>query len=172
MPCARSLIVGRLGATVLNDLVGDQDIPKQTGSSTAQWVAEDGALTETDATFDDVTLSRRKPSARVTCYSRRTLINAVPSIEEIVRRDLTAVIAEAIDYQALFGTGTGNTAVGSDQRAGRHQRNPDADLGGGSGIPRRHPKRQCRHRLAGLGDGAGCRRETAEHREGRLRPIA
>jgi HK97 family phage major capsid protein len=102
-----SLIVGRLGATVLNDLVGAQDIPRQTGSSTAQWLAEDGALTETDATFDDVTLTPKTVGA-VTSYSRRTLINALPSIEEIVRADLTAVIAEAIDYQALFGSGSGN----------------------------------------------------------------
>lgn len=106
-----SLIVGRLGATVLNDLVGDQDIPRQTSSASAQWVAEDGALTETTPAFDDVTLSPKTVGA-VTSYSRRTLINAVPAIEEIVRRDLTAVVAEAIDYQALFGTGTGNTPIG------------------------------------------------------------
>jgi HK97 family phage major capsid protein len=105
------LIVGRLGATVLDNLIGDQDIPKQTGSSTAQWVPEDGALTETEATFADVTLSPKTVGA-VTSYSRRTLINAVPSIEAIVRNDLTNVIANAIDYQALFGTGAGNTPIG------------------------------------------------------------
>jgi HK97 family phage major capsid protein len=102
-----SLIVGRLGATVLTDLVGTQDIPRQTGSSTAQWLAEDGALTETDAAFDDVMLTPKTVGA-VTSYSRRTLINALPSIEEIVRADLTAIIAEQIDYQALFGSGSGN----------------------------------------------------------------
>jgi HK97 family phage major capsid protein len=106
-----SLIVGRLGATILNDLVGDQDIPRQTGSSAAQWVAEDGALTETQPTFDDVTLSPKTVGALVS-YSRRTLINAVPAIEEIVRNDLTAVVAEAIDFAALFGTGAGNTPIG------------------------------------------------------------
>jgi HK97 family phage major capsid protein len=105
------LVVGRLGATVLDNLVGTQDIPRQTASSAAQWVAEDQALTETDAAFDDVTLSP-KTVGSVTSYSRRTLINAVPSIEQIVRNDLTNVIATAIDYQALFGTGTGNTPVG------------------------------------------------------------
>jgi HK97 family phage major capsid protein len=91
----------------LDNLIGSQDIPRQTGSSTAQWVAEDGSLSETDATFDDVTLTPKTVGA-VTSYSRRTLINALPSIEEIVRADLTAVIAEAIDYQALFGSGSGN----------------------------------------------------------------
>lgn len=105
------LIVGRLGATILNDLVGDQDIPRQTGSATAQWLAEDAALTESAPTFDDVTLSP-KTVGSVVSYSRRTLINAVPSVEEIVRRDLTSVIATAIDRAALLGDGTANTPVG------------------------------------------------------------
>ena len=49
------LIVARLGATYLDGLMGSPiDIPRQTGCSTAQWVAEDGSLTETDAPFDDV----------------------------------------------------------------------------------------------------------------------
>src|SRR5262249_9593661 len=102
-----ALVVGRLGATILNDLVGVTDIPKQTCPRTAQWVGEDAALTATDASFVDVTLSPKTVGA-VTSYSRRTLINAVPAIEEIVRNDLTRVIAQEIDFQALFGDGTGN----------------------------------------------------------------
>ncbi len=105
------LIVARLGATVLNDLVGDQDIPRQTGSATAQWVAEDEALTDTAQTFDDVTLSPKTVGA-ITSYSRRTLINATPSIEQIVRNDLASVVASAIDTAALFGDGSGNRPVG------------------------------------------------------------
>jgi HK97 family phage major capsid protein len=111
------LVVGRLGATVLSNLVGDQDIPRQTGSSTAQWVAEDGALTATDATFDDVTLSPRTVGA-ITSYSRRTLINAVPGIEQIVRNDLAEIMARAIDFEALFGTGAGNTPTGVVNQSG------------------------------------------------------
>jgi hypothetical protein len=52
-----ALVSEKLGATVIPDLVGTIDIPRQTGSSTAQWVGEDGSLTETDATFDDVNLA-------------------------------------------------------------------------------------------------------------------
>jgi HK97 family phage major capsid protein len=112
-----SLVVGQLGATILDGLVGTQDIPKQTGSSTAQWVAEDGPLTETDATFTDVELSPKTVGA-MTSFSRRTLINAVPSIEQIVRRDLSAVIARAIDNAALLGTGASNTPTGIASTAG------------------------------------------------------
>jgi hypothetical protein len=106
-----SLITARLGATILDGLVGDQDIPKQTGSSVAQWVPEDGALTETDPTFADVHLSP-KTVGSLTSVTRRSLINAVPSIEGILRRDLAAVVSRAIDYAALFGTGAANTPTG------------------------------------------------------------
>lgn len=112
-----SLIVGRLGATVLDNLIGSQDIPKQTGSSSAQWLAEDQSLTQSDATFTDVTLTPKTVGA-VTSYSRRTLINSLPAVEEIVRNDLTRVIAEAIDFQALFGTGSGNYPKGVIHQSG------------------------------------------------------
>jgi HK97 family phage major capsid protein len=106
-----ALVVQRLGATVLDGLVGDVEIPRQTGSSTAQHVAEDGALSETDAAFDDVQLSPKTVGA-VTSYSRRALINAAPSIEQVLRRDLAAVIANEIDAKALLGNGTSNTPTG------------------------------------------------------------
>lgn len=107
-----ALVMGKLGATVLDGLVGSPiDIPRQTGSSTAQWVAEDGSLTETDGTFDDVNLSPKTVGA-MTSYSRRTLLNASPSIEQIVRNDLAAIIASAIDEKAIAGTGSSNTPTG------------------------------------------------------------
>ena len=112
-----ALVMERLGATVLDGLVGIVDIPRQTGSSAAQWVAEDGSLTETDATFDDVTLSPKTVGA-MTSYSRRTLLNSSPSIEQIVRNDLANVIASAIDEKAIAGDGSGNTPTGILNTAG------------------------------------------------------
>jgi len=105
------LVVGRLGATYLDGLVGTVDIPRQTGSSTGQWVGEDGSLTETDAAFDDVTFAPKTVGA-MTSYSRRTIINSSPAIENIVRADLAAVIASAIDEKAMVGTGASNTPTG------------------------------------------------------------
>jgi HK97 family phage major capsid protein len=106
-----ALVVGRLGATVLDGLVGEQQIPRQTGSATAQWLAEDEDIDDTALAFDDVTLLPRTVGA-ITSYSRRTLINATPSIEQIVRNDLAAVIASAIDTAALTGDGSGNKPKG------------------------------------------------------------
>jgi HK97 family phage major capsid protein len=106
------LVCATLGATYLDGLVGTPiDIPRQTGSGTAQWVAEDGSLSETDATFDDVNLAP-KTVGSVTSYSRRTMLNASPSIEAIVRADLAATIANAIDAKAMTGTGASNTPTG------------------------------------------------------------
>ena len=106
------LVCAQLGATYLDGLVGSPiDIPRQTGSSTAQWVAEDGSLTETDASFDDVNLTPKTVGA-MTSYSRRTLLNTSPAIEQIVRNDLAAIIANAIDSKAMTGTGSSNTPVG------------------------------------------------------------
>jgi HK97 family phage major capsid protein len=122
------LVVARLGATYLDGLVGSPiDIPRQTGSSTAQWVAEDGSLSETDAAFDDVTLTP-KTVGSMTSYSRRTLLNASPSIEQIVRNDLAAVIAQAIDAKAMTGDGSSNTPTGILHTSGVH------DTGAGSAI--------------------------------------
>lgn len=107
-----ALVTARLGATYLDGLVGSPiDIPRQTGSSVAQWVAEDGSLTETDPSFDDVNLTPKTVGA-MTSYSRRTLLNASPSIEQIIRNDLASVIAHAVDEKALIGTGASNTPTG------------------------------------------------------------
>ena len=106
-----SIIVGRLGATVLDGLVGAVDVPRQTASAVAQWVGEDGEIAMSDLDFDDVQLRPRTVGA-ITSYSRRTLINAVPAIEAIVRRDLAAQIATAIDRAAIAGPGTGNQPRG------------------------------------------------------------
>jgi HK97 family phage major capsid protein len=113
------LVTGRLGATVLDGLVGTNDIPKQIGSSTAQWVGEDGSLTESDADFDDVSLTPKTVGA-MTSFSRRTLINSQPSIENLVRRDLAAVVARAIDFAALMGNGAGNMPTGIASTTGVH----------------------------------------------------
>jgi HK97 family phage major capsid protein len=106
------LVAASLGATYLSDLVGAPiDIPRQTGSGTAQWLAEDASLTEADATADDVQFIPKTVGA-MTSYSRRTLLNASPAIEQIVRNDLAAVIANAIDNKAMMGDGTTNTPKG------------------------------------------------------------
>jgi HK97 family phage major capsid protein len=106
-----AVVVGRLGATVLDGLVGTQDIPKQTGSATAAWLAEDDSIVDSQQIFTDVTLAPKTIGA-IASYTRRLLINAVPSIENIVRNDLAAIVANAIDAAALTGSGMSNQPAG------------------------------------------------------------
>lgn len=115
--CRSAMVTGSLGATMLSGLVGDQSIPRQIQASTAYHVAEDGDVTTSDADFDDIELSPKTVGA-LTSFSRRALINAQPSVENLVRRDLVAVVARAIDFQALFGTGASNTPKGVANQSG------------------------------------------------------
>jgi HK97 family phage major capsid protein len=105
------LICARLGATMIDGLVGTVDVPRQTGSATVQWLGEDEAVTPSDPSFDDLTFSPHTVAA-LTSWSRRTMISASPSIENLIRADLAAVVASAIDAVALTGDGTSNRPTG------------------------------------------------------------
>lgn len=106
-----SLNIQQLGATVLSGLQGNQSIPRLTGSATGYWVAEHGNVTESDHTFDEVTMTPKTVGAEVE-YSRRMLINASPSVEQLVRNDLARVLATAIESAAINSDGTGNRPTG------------------------------------------------------------
>jgi len=106
-----SLLMKRLGAVILDGLVGNVDIPKLTTGGTTYWVAESGDITAADHVFDTVGLEPKTVGCLVE-YSRRMLINAVPSVEQLVRRDFAQQIAAEIDNQTLIGDGASNRPTG------------------------------------------------------------
>lgn len=110
-------IVQRAGATVMNGLVGNIAIPKQTGAATAYWVAESGAPTESQQTLGQVTMTPKTLGA-YTDFSRRLILQSSIDVENMVRRDLAAVIALAIDTAALYGTGSSNQPTGLKLQSG------------------------------------------------------
>lgn len=107
-PAARVI---EMGATVMSGLVGNVDIPRQNASATGAWIAEDDAVSPSDLGFDSVVLTP-KTIGSMTQWSRRMLIQSVPQIEDIARRDLVAVIGRAIDQAALHGLGNTNQPTG------------------------------------------------------------
>lgn len=113
-PYARVL---ELGATVLSGLVGSVELPKQNASASAEWLAEDGALAGSDLGFDSIVLNP-KTVGSMTSWSRRMLLQSVPDIEMIARRDLATVIGLAVDRAALHGPGNGNQPTGVYAAAG------------------------------------------------------
>lgn len=118
-----SMVVRSLGARLLPNLRGDVVIPRQATASTAQWLAEGDALTDSGLTFDSITLTPRHVGA-ITELSRQLLQQSNPSIESLVRDDFINVVSLAIDKALIHGdgvkepegllaaaTGTGNLAT-------------------------------------------------------------
>jgi HK97 family phage major capsid protein len=99
------IVVAGLGAQMLDGLVGNVAIPSQTAGASTYWVAEATAVTESEATFGQVTMSP-KTVGMFTDYSRRTLLQTTPAIEALVRADLAMGIATEIDRAAIAGTGS------------------------------------------------------------------
>ena len=106
-----AMVVMTLGPTMLRDLNGNVAIPRQTGGATAFWVAENGAPTESQQAFDQVTLSPKTVGA-FTDYSRQLLLQSSIDVEGFVRMDLARTLALAIDLAAINGSGASNQPRG------------------------------------------------------------
>ncbi|BAO20605.1 putative major capsid protein and peptidase U35 [Pseudomonas phage PPpW-3] len=100
----------RLGTT-MGGLVGNVDIPKQTGGATAYWLGEGDDAQEGTPTIGNLELSP-KTVAAYTDITRRLLMQSTPDAEGIVRRDLANAIAQQIDKAGYYGTGTANQPRG------------------------------------------------------------
>ena len=105
------LQVEALGATVLTGLVGNVDIPKQTGISTAVWASEIASATETNPTIGLVQLRAKRLTA-FTPISKTLMLQNSFSVEQMVRRDLNRAIRIAWDKAAINGTGSSNQPLG------------------------------------------------------------
>lgn len=99
-----ALLVESLGATVLRDLQGFLDLPKLSESGSTHWIGENQATTRSDATFAKVTMGPRTVSAEYE-MSRRIMLQSGAGIEELLRRDLGFLLAQALDAAALNGDG-------------------------------------------------------------------
>lgn len=98
-------LIMQMNPTVLTGLVGNVAIPRATAATATYWVTEASAITEAEATFDQVTLSPKQIGAR-SQYSRLALQQTTPDIEMIVRNDLAKVMALGIDLAAINGSGS------------------------------------------------------------------
>jgi HK97 family phage major capsid protein len=104
-------VTGQLGARYLPGLTGNVNIPRQNSQTQTYWVGESVALTESEATFDQVQLRPHVVGA-LSKMSRLTLQQTTPAIEQLVRDDLLQVEALAVDLAALNGTGSSAQPTG------------------------------------------------------------
>lgn len=104
--------VMQAGARMMPGLVGNVSIPKKTAASTAGWIStEGGAASESEPTFGSVTMTPKTVGA-FSDMTRQLILQSTPSIEALVRDDLTQAMALAIDAGALKGTGLSGQPTG------------------------------------------------------------
>lgn len=111
------LAVAKLGATVLDGLVGDITIPKHLTGNTVQWVDENGSATESNATFGQMSLKPKTVTAN-TELSRKFILQSSLSAEQFARSELLKAMMLGIDLAAINGKGTGNEPTGILNTAG------------------------------------------------------
>jgi HK97 family phage major capsid protein len=107
---ARTKVI-QAGARVLSGLKGLVAIPRKSGGSSYYWIAENGTVTQTNGTFDQVTLSPKKIGA-LSYFTRELLVLGDPSIDALIVDDLTKSIAVGQDAGAISGTGSSGQPLG------------------------------------------------------------
>jgi HK97 family phage major capsid protein len=105
------LALAQAGVTMLSGLQGNISIPRQNSSSTAYWVGENVAPTESQQAIDQVNMTPKTVGAFVD-YSRRLLLQSSIDVEAMIRNDLTRVIALELDRVGIYGTGSSNQPLG------------------------------------------------------------
>ena len=105
------LALAQAGVTMLTGLQGNISIPRQSSASTAYWVGENAAPTESQQAIDQVNMTPKTVGAFVD-YSRRLLLQSSIDVEGMVRNDLARVIALELDRAAIYGTGSSNQPLG------------------------------------------------------------
>ena len=99
------LVFNELGARFMTGLRGDVAIPKLATGVSAGFVAENGATSEVNAVFSQITMSPKSLGA-FTDVSRLLMIQSDPSVEQIVRDDLLNAIAQKVEDVAIEGGGS------------------------------------------------------------------
>lgn len=109
-PLRNKLLARRLGVRVLSGLHGNVTIPKHGTGVSVGWVAENGAVPDSDVNPSNITLAP-KHAGGVTELSRQLIMQSSPDVEQLVRDDFAAVLAQAIDSALIKGGGT-NEPIG------------------------------------------------------------
>ena len=105
-------------ATMLNGLSGDVKIPRKTAAASAAFISsEGGAAGESELTVGNVSMSPKSLGA-FTDITRQLMIQSSIDVENLVRNDLAASMAIAIDDAALEGSGSSGNPTGITNTSG------------------------------------------------------
>jgi HK97 family phage major capsid protein len=90
---------------------GQFKAPRGATGATASYVGEGAKKPVTEMTFDSISMSAKKLAA-IVLITQEARDWTIPSIDAYVRDDLRATMAQAIDLNAYFGTGAGDSPTG------------------------------------------------------------
>ncbi|CAI09248.1 phage major capsid protein [Aromatoleum aromaticum] len=103
-----SLIVSKL--TQVRHVPSNIRIPRQTTGTSASWIGEGRPAAVTNAAFGDLELGDHKLGA-IAVFTEQLLRRSEPAAENLVRDDLIAVTANAIDVAFITSTNAGVAGV-------------------------------------------------------------
>jgi HK97 family phage major capsid protein/HK97 family phage prohead protease len=106
-----------LGARMMPNLQGTIQMPRQTAAATSSWIPEASAVTNSDPTYDSISMSP-KPLMIQNSYYRNFLAQSRMSIESELSNDRMKVLARSLDTAAIAGAGTGVIPLGVLLRSG------------------------------------------------------
>lgn len=99
------LVIAQAGANILTGLRDNLTIPKLTAGA-ATWEGETDESADHGASFGSVTMSPKRLSTYQT-VSKQLLIQSSYDVEQILRNDMIAAVALAVDDAAIEGGATG-----------------------------------------------------------------
>ncbi|KAF1017677.1 MAG: hypothetical protein GAK31_00945 [Stenotrophomonas maltophilia] len=99
----RAILLRR--ARTLGGLVGNVDIPKQTGGATGYWIGEGDDAPETGISLGMVSLKPKTVAAH-SDVTRRLLKQSSMDAEAMLRHDLSIALALTIDKAGFYGSGS------------------------------------------------------------------
>jgi HK97 family phage major capsid protein len=104
-------VVAKAGGTFLENLRGDLRLPRVTAGSTATWLTEAQAASQSTPTFDSIVLSPKSARGYID-ITRAVAVQASQGVDELLRRDLLATVGQLLDKAALHGAGSGGEPTG------------------------------------------------------------
>ena len=105
------MALAALGARMVDGLVGNVALPRQSAAGTAYWGAEAAQITASKQTLEQPTLTPHQVGA-LTWFTKQLLAQSSIDVEAWIRDDLTTVLAIAVDLAGLAGTGSGGQPQG------------------------------------------------------------
>lgn len=108
---SKAIMLSQAGVQVMSDLVGNPSIPRQDSSSTGYWISEGQPPTKSQLGLGQLQMSPKTCGAR-TEFTRQLLIQSAPSIDQLVKSDIAAVLARTIDSAIIQGSGSAGQPTG------------------------------------------------------------